>query len=241
MTKSYRAILFDAGDTLVKLARPFSGIMLEVLAQAGFHTDPERLEVALREVFIEVEDARSDMPTDTQTSDEVARDYWTDIYLEVARRAGMPGLDRKQAAAVYDYLLREQPFTTVAGARELLAWCREQGYRVGLLSNWGTDLRGLLGKLELAPFFDAIIISAEVGLEKPHPRIFTQALKALGAEAKDTLMVGDDYYNDGMGAWTVGIDALLVDIYDRFAAGTFPRVLALKDVRAYLEQGGVAE
>ncbi|MHB9145968.1 MAG: HAD-IA family hydrolase [Symbiobacteriia bacterium] len=241
MTKSYKAILFDAGDTLVRLARPFAEIMLTVLAEAGFHTDRDRLEAAIREVFREADEARANMPVATQTSDEVAKAYWLDLYLEIGRRVGLPGLALAHVTPIYEYLLAEQPFVAVAGAEELLAWCKGQGYRLGLVSNWGTDLRDLLGRLGLARFFDTLVISAEVGMEKPSPRIFLQALKGLGVNAQDALMVGDDYVNDGMGAWAVGIDPLLVDVFDRFAAGTWPRVLSLADVKTYLEQGGVAK
>ena len=49
-----------------------------------------------------------------------------------------------------------------------------------MISNWDQRLPLLLERLELADFFDTFAISAIVGAEKPHPRIFESALADLG-------------------------------------------------------------
>lgn len=236
MATEYRGILFDAGDTLVKLSRPFPVLMKEVLAEHGLTADEDDLAAATWEVFGEAEAARANVPeADTHSSDEASRRYWTGIYLEVGRRARVPGMGEAQARVVYDVILNQQPFDLVPGARELLEWARGRGYRLGLVSNWGTDLRQLLDRLELTPFFQVMIVSAEVGLEKPNPRIFRKAVADLGLTPAEVLYVGDDYYNDGVGAWAAGLSPLLVDNHDRYGAGEFPCVRNLAGVRAYLE------
>ena len=237
MTKQYKGILFDAGDTLVKLSRPFPVLMKEVLAEHGLTADEDDLAAATWEVFGEAEAARANLPAEeAHASDEASERYWTGLYLEVGRRARLPGFGQAHARAVYDVILHEQPFDLVAGARELLQWARAKGYRLGLVSNWGTDLPRLLDRLELTPFFDVIVISAQFGMEKPNPRIFRKAVSDLGLSPSEVLYIGDDYYNDGIGAWAAGLTPLLVDNHDRYGAGEFPRVHDLGEVRAYLEQ-----
>ncbi len=54
-------------------------------------------------------------------------------------------------------------------------------------------------------FFEAVIISEEVGFHKPSPLIFKKAVEAIGADKSATLMVGDDIVNDIEGAQIFGI------------------------------------
>lgn len=104
------------------------------------------------------------------------------------------------------FLARMRP---APGALELLeALARE--CRLGLVSNHTTlvQLRKL-ERLGLAHCFSAIVTSEEVGVEKPHARIFEHALHALGVEAGRALMLGDDLEGDVLGARACGLRALL--------------------------------
>jgi putative hydrolase of the HAD superfamily len=65
--------------------------------------------------------------------------------------------------------------------------------RVGLLSNAGPGLRGLIAPL--AGSFDDIVISAEVGWRKPEPEIFELALRRLDSRPGETLFVDDFPHN----------------------------------------------
>jgi putative hydrolase of the HAD superfamily len=62
--------------------------------------------------------------------------------------------------------------------------------------------------LGLMPYFDHIVLSAVVGWEKPHPRIFESALELVGVSADKVLHVGDNYQQDVVGAQQVGIYAV---------------------------------
>jgi len=59
--------------------------------------------------------------------------------------------------------------------------------------------------------FDVIISSADVGYEKPDPRILAEALARLRTSPEETLHVGDSIDDDIEGAKAAGLDALLVD------------------------------
>jgi HAD superfamily hydrolase (TIGR01509 family) len=69
---------------------------------------------------------------------------------------------------------------------------RQAGYRTGLLSNFWDSARQFWA--EVYPFvenFDDIIISAEVGLMKPDPRVYHLAARRLGVVPAETLFVDD--------------------------------------------------
>lgn len=79
-------------------------------------------------------------------------------------------------------------------------------YRLAIVSNGSSrNQRSKLARTGLAGLCSQVVISGEVGLEKPHPAIFQLALSSLGCEAGDALFVGDDPHGDIAGAAQVGM------------------------------------
>jgi putative hydrolase of the HAD superfamily len=87
---------------------------------------------------------------------------------------------------------------------------RRAGIRTAALSNWDERLRPLLEGLQLAHFFDPIIVSSEVGSAKPDPAIFHLAARALELPPDSILHVGDDPSLD-LAASRAGFHAVLID------------------------------
>lgn len=85
---------------------------------------------------------------------------------------------------------------------------KELGYTVNILSNHVPEARDIIDSLGLTPLFDRIVLSAEVGYEKPNPKIFAYALQ--GRENDINIMVGDNYKADIEGAINAGMKAILV-------------------------------
>jgi putative hydrolase of the HAD superfamily len=94
----------------------------------------------------------------------------------------------------------------------ILAGLKER-YRLGLVSNFAhaPSLRRILNHFGLTSFFDTIVISGELGLRKPHPRIFEEALKALDVRAGESVFVGDSLKADMYGAKRAGLRTVLVE------------------------------
>ena len=69
-----------------------------------------------------------------------------------------------------------------------------------LISNWDPSCRSVLEQNGLTPYLDPILVSSEVGVEKPDRRIFEKALELSGEDPRECLYVGDNYYDDGVGA-----------------------------------------
>ena len=83
-----------------------------------------------------------------------------------------------------------------------------RGIRLGVISNWDERLRELLRRLELHDYFEAIVISCEVGFSKPSPVIFGQASIKLGLPPPAILHVGDSLSMDVRGAEAAGFQSL---------------------------------
>lgn len=89
-------------------------------------------------------------------------------------------------------------------------------YALGLVSNYpcSRSVRDSLDRNGLSGFFGTIVVSADVGHVKPHPRPFEQALNELGVAADRALYVGDNWLGDVQGAKRLGMQAVYTVQYD---------------------------
>ncbi len=112
---------------------------------------------------------------------------------------------------------------------------RRLGKVVGIVSNVDRDLTPYCQELGLDGEVDFVVTSWEVGVGKPHPDIFMQALKQARIAPEHTLHVGDQYNTDVLGARGVGIKGLLLDRDGNHAQITdCPRLRTLWEVKEYI-------
>ena len=85
-------------------------------------------------------------------------------------------------------------------------------YKLGLVSNftYAPVIYAGLRKVGINNFFDVILVSDAVGWRKPHGKIFEEALKRLGVEAREALYVGDSPEEDIKGAKQLGMKTVFV-------------------------------
>ena len=96
----------------------------------------------------------------------------------------------------------------VTGALALLQALKPV-YKIGIVTNNRTaEQQEKLRHLGLSELVDALITSEEVGVLKPDPLIYQVALERLGACPAETVMVGDNWQADVVGALAVGIRPL---------------------------------
>ena len=161
---------------------------------ADFCRDKGLVEDSIRRLFREDPEALADL-----RKLETGRMEEHDFERRFAERLGL-----EDAADLIDSMFRgmkpsEPMVAAVRGARD-------SGIRTGLLSNsWSTSHydRALLAEL-----FDAVVISAEVGLHKPEPEIYLLASKRLGVEPQQCVFI-DDLRENCAGAEAVGMRAIL--------------------------------
>jgi HAD superfamily hydrolase (TIGR01549 family) len=89
----------------------------------------------------------------------------------------------------------------------------KQKYLLGLVSNfaYAPGFWEVLRHFSLRRLFNAIVVSGEIGIRKPHPKIFLDALEALNVEAAEAVFVGDSLKADIYGAKRVGFRTVLVE------------------------------
>jgi putative hydrolase of the HAD superfamily len=99
------------------------------------------------------------------------------------------------------------------GAFELLQQLREEGKRVGLVTNGFAETHHeKITLLKLRELLDGIFIADEVGMVKPDPALFIHACRVLGSVPERSAMVGDRYERDIRGAAEAGLFTVWVNV-----------------------------
>lgn len=96
-------------------------------------------------------------------------------------------------------------FEVLPGVREALARLRGHGLALAVVANWDFSLHAHLREHGLRGWFDAVIVSGELGFHKPHPAPFRAALTELGASPERAVHIGDHAPHDEVGARAAGM------------------------------------
>lgn len=126
---------------------------------------------------------------------------------------------------------RPAKWTAFPFTREVLQDLRARGLRTGLISNWDPSCRSVLEQNGLTPYLDPILVSSEVGVEKPDRRIFEKALELSGEDPRECLYVGDNYYDDGVGASQVGMAFCILNPPDKLGIEELDLPWCVPDIR----------
>jgi putative hydrolase of the HAD superfamily len=106
--------------------------------------------------------------------------------------------------------LAEMPLQTrlVEGARQVLDYLHGR-YEVAIITNGFKEVQyDKIIRSELSKYFRKIFISEEIGAQKPGRQIFEYAIKSMNAPKKSSLMIGDSWEVDIIGAMNFGIDQI---------------------------------
>lgn len=90
----------------------------------------------------------------------------------------------------------------------MLRALKEKGILIGLISNCFSEEAMVIKKSILYPFFDAICLSFDEGVQKPNPAIFKRCIEKLEVLADECLYVGDGGSNELEAAETIGMKAV---------------------------------
>jgi HAD superfamily hydrolase (TIGR01549 family) len=121
----------------------------------------------------------------------------------------------------------QQARRPVPGALELLGALRSR-VTVGVVTNNVViEQQGKLGHLGMTELIDVLVVSEEAGAKKPEPEIFRIALDRCAANPDQTVMLGDSWEIDVLGARSAGIRAVWLDRNGGGAPGAGPVIESL--------------
>lgn len=214
----YKAVFFDVGDTLITI--PESRIIMQqVLAARSLHRGEEQVGSLFTEAFRLFYYGKQLDPFEACTP-ESDRAFWMKLYRYILDKLGANeenwSEDQIHACCheLYDVFTGPEHYQLFNDVAECLPKLQERGLRLGIISNFAPTLSSILEHKGILHYFDPVIVSTEVGLEKPDPAIFELALARAGLSAQEVLYVGDHDRNDIWAPNQAGIDAVKIKRYD---------------------------
>jgi HAD superfamily hydrolase (TIGR01662 family) len=216
-----RAVIFDYGNTLIGIdpATPSSRTdYADVVARPGVERLAEHLRregildgspraARFADRFLDIRERNRLTAeqtgreiTATESLDEALADAW----------AKSPGAGALEAALRVFFSVEEEHLVALAGAVESLAFLREQGIPVALLSN-ATDSRyveRVATRLGMRPYLDPFVVSSDIGVRKPRAEAFRAVLDRWKLPPAGIVMVGDSLRHDVDGANRLGLETV---------------------------------
>jgi putative hydrolase of the HAD superfamily len=197
--QALRAVLFDAGNTLVFL--DYDRMAQGIGTALGLPLTGEGLAAHAAE-------AASAMETSTGTDRDRAAMYLEALF----RLAGVPAARMGEVRERLGKMHGERHLwcSVHEHTHDALARLRAAGLRLGIVSNSDGRVDQALSAAGLREYFDVVVDSSAFGTEKPDPAIFRAALEALDVAPEEALYVGDLYDVDVVGARAAGMEAVLL-------------------------------
>jgi putative hydrolase of the HAD superfamily len=227
----FEGIFFDAGNTLLTVYPSVAHIYSNAAASFGLNIPMEAIENSFKELWVQTAPLVSN--EGHRLTYEKERDWWKFLVKEVFR----DHLDAMDFDQFFDHLYHlfedVESWRLYEDVITVLSDLKERGFILAIVSNWDSRLPSLCDRLGITSFFDAVIVSALVGYEKPHPNIFQIALTQTGLSADQVMYIGDDPFLDYQAARKIGIHSLHLDRTNRFPDHP-DRITVLSDLFQFL-------
>jgi putative hydrolase of the HAD superfamily len=218
---TFRAVLFDAAETLFTTRGSVGEIYASVARKYGSQGSPEDIQAAFLKNF------RGAGPL--TVTDQ--KRWWRDLVYRVFSEVGMFDNFDRFFDEVYDRFRDSQGWVLFPETLAVLAQLKQWRLKLGIISNFDSRIYSVLDSLEIRQFFDAVVLSSETGYSKPDPEIFAAGSSAVGVDPSEALFVGDSPHDDVEAAIRAGFSAVLIDRTGRYKKVThLQRISSLKEV-----------
>ena len=206
----YRLVCLDAGFTLLVPRRTLAEALRGVLATLGREVTDDELhqawQVADRWFWEDYRKSGSDTWGNDERIDATWRHYHTLMLGELGIREPKAELIDATLAAQY----APDSWELYPDVLPVVRALRTAGARLGVVSDWGSNLVDIIEALGLASELDFVLASGAVGLSKPDPAYFRLAASRVGVAPEEAVMVGDTVRADIEGARSTGMGAVLI-------------------------------
>ena len=120
------------------------------------------------------------------------------------------------------------------GTIELLEYLKTK-YKLHIITNGFKKVQHeKLTNSKILSFFETITTSEDAGVKKPHRFIFEKAMTEAVALPQESVMIGDNFEADILGAGKIGMQTILYNYYRRDFSKDYLQVLKMKEIAAYL-------
>lgn len=214
---AFGAVTFDVTGTLIHPPR-VPEIYAEVLSRHGIRAPVERVAELFPLVLEEMSCRVSPGVDRYRAHPDGPQGWWKDLLNRLCRYLEQPEPSPFAAAELYHRFSQREAWEIYPDVRPTLEALRRRGLALAVISNFDDRLGRLLTHLDLVRYFDAVVFSFTLGVEKPDGRLFRHTLELLRVSPAEALHVGDRPREDVEGALGVGMAALWLDRSDPVAA-----------------------
>lgn len=168
---------------------------------------------------------------DRVSKQELRRGRFRDAFVPFGIKYTEDELDAL-ATSYIDELLKDNHL--LEGASEILEYLALR-YRLHIITNGFAEVQSL--KLEnsgISHYFKTVTTSEEVGLKKPHPRVFETALNKANTHPPASIMIGDTFEADIMGAENIGMHSIFYNYRNDLVPSHYKVVTRLMDIKSHL-------
>lgn len=211
-----KGVLFDLGGTLIYIENDPDFRSKHIDDRFREITTPDDLRIPFDERIKFIKQFWLDMKNDyfSRGEDFTIQEFTTGVLRALGySEESVQLLAPKYEQIIFDY---EYENTVIfPGADELLSYLKQNGYKIGLISNTSyteNRVRKLMRKVDIEKYFDLVMTSADMRCSKPNPAIFHKALSALDLKPDEAIYIGDRPEFDQLGAENAGLGYLLVNI-----------------------------
>lgn len=185
---TYKCALFDLDNTLL-LKKPT--IVETVFELASQHHPELRLETVEKAYAASELWQGQQIKRESETGQRMRDEEFFLNVLSVYQRF-LP-LNEVESSKLLEVLSRnyKKSYVSIPDATEILGRLKHAGLILGVVSNNHADVRQTLIDLKMDSYFDCIVISEEVHLFKPDPKIMELACEKLGVSCRDSIYIGD--------------------------------------------------
>lgn len=121
------------------------------------------------------------------------------------------------------------------GTMETLEYLSGKKYQLHIITNGFHEVQHLkLRNSNIEQFFSTVTTSEEVGVKKPNPKVFETALQKANAFAHESVMIGDTFEADILGAESVGMHTLFYNYRNETFPEQYRSLDALSEIKKYL-------
>jgi len=200
---SKKAVFLDFGDTLACTVPSYFIRVAEAMRQSGYDISDKEFESAY---------IRTDFDIYRKSKDRggVTPNEYREWFFPILCNILKINIDPYQLRFNIKEAMKNTQFsrTALPGATELLAYLKDKGYLLGVISNNDGYTEDKCKETGIYEFFDIIADSTALNMIKPDPRIFQHVIRELGLNATDCLHVGDLYGSDVKGGSNAGLDVI---------------------------------
>lgn len=122
----------------------------------------------------------------------------------------------------------------ISGAKDLLEYLKPK-YQLHIITNGFREVQHTkLSNSGILEYFRTITNSEDAGVKKPNPKIFNHALEVSGAEIARSMMIGDNYEADILGAEAVGFKTICFNYHKERLPNNAVQVFELKQIKHHI-------